>query len=283
MPAAMVAQNSRAEPYRVLTPLETAWKPADKVSISWPLTIGVIMVIGGLISSANSRGGEYWLWIIAGALIAWYGYSTRPDRGAPPKDRDPAGYRAWYLEQARQVMAQACTPRPPARSFESESEQRLYSALERAHLSVHRQQMVPSGYGRGYEYCADIAYYDPWCGLRIDIEVDGSFKDANPELQGKWLAGINDSPGSAGTYCCSKPTTAPFSSSSAHMGKAGSCRYRARTVPNTASECAPPLRNDLRGRTRPAWTSIRDGKYAKLFTLQAGAYRRVPLISPSSR
>jgi very-short-patch-repair endonuclease len=185
MPAAMVAQNSRAEPYRVLTPLETAWKPTDKASISWPLTIGVIMVIGGLISSANSRGGEYWLWIIAGALIAWYGYSTRPDRGAPPKDRDPAGYRAWYLEQARQVMAQACTPRPPARSFESESEQRLYSALERAHLSVHRQQMVPSGYGRGYEYCADIAYYDPSCGLRIDIEVDGSFKDANPELQGK--------------------------------------------------------------------------------------------------
>ena len=115
MPAAMVAQNSRGRPYRVLTPLETAWKPTDKASISWPLTIGVIMVIGGLISSANSRGGEYWLWIIAGALIAWYGYSTRPDRGAPPKDRDPAGYRAWYLEQARQVMAQACTPRPPAR------------------------------------------------------------------------------------------------------------------------------------------------------------------------
>ena len=62
------------------------------------------------------------------------------------------------------------------------------------------------------------------------------------------------------------------------MGKAGSCRYRARTVPNTASECAPPLRNDLRGRTRTAWTSIRDGQYAELLTLQVGAYASHPTI-----
>ena len=62
------------------------------------------------------------------------------------------------------------------------------------------------------------------------------------------------------------------------MGKAGSWRYRARTVPNTASECARPLRNDLRGRTCTAWTSIRDGKYAKLFTLQAGAYPYIATV-----
>jgi very-short-patch-repair endonuclease len=81
------------------------------------------------------------------------------------------------------AMRRACTPMKAANSAESEAETRLAAAFEAVGLTIHAQQRVKNQYGRGFEYRTDFAYLDPACGLRIDIEVDGRFKEEDDDIQ----------------------------------------------------------------------------------------------------
>jgi very-short-patch-repair endonuclease len=76
-----------------------------------------------------------------------------------------------------------CTPQTPAGGFESEPERRLAAALRRAGVAVHPQQTVTNRFRPGFEYRADLAYYDQGRELKVDIEVDGAFKADDPARQ----------------------------------------------------------------------------------------------------
>ena len=67
---------------------------------------------------------------------------------------------------------------------------------------------MPSGFDRGYEYRTDFAFYDTSCGLRIDIEVDGAFKEHDDDIQKKCADGMTGSYPKVGMFFDSMLVTA---------------------------------------------------------------------------
>src|SRR5438552_14301575 len=96
-------------------------------------------------------------------------------RRASPNPRvDPDGYARWKAARARIHWLMSCSPQSEAGPCDSSSEERLRLALQHARVQVFRQQVLANRFGRQFAYRADLAYYDPRFGLRLDIEVDGT-------------------------------------------------------------------------------------------------------------
>ncbi len=93
---------------------------------------------------------------------------------------------AYWLKKARlQSMRAACTPQRATTDHESQAERQLALAFKDASTPIYHQQIVPNQFSSGYEYRTDFAFYDASCGLRIDIEVDGTFKQHEDDIQEK--------------------------------------------------------------------------------------------------
>jgi very-short-patch-repair endonuclease len=116
----------------------------------------------------------WWAWILLASLIAVniFLWLLLNDLSS-----------SWLKKARLRSMRGACTPRQAAKGYDSEAEGRLARAFQDANIPVYHQQIVPRQFGFRYPYRTDLAFYDPSCGLRIDIEVDGEFKQNDYEEQ----------------------------------------------------------------------------------------------------
>jgi very-short-patch-repair endonuclease len=89
------------------------------------------------------------------------------------------------IEARMRRVRRRCTPSDPAGPCDSPADELLAEAFACAGILVHPQQVVHNKYEAGYEYKTDFAYYEPLCGLRVDIEVDGAFKEQDLDLQAR--------------------------------------------------------------------------------------------------
>ncbi len=161
-------------PYRCLAPARNTWIPTAFFALRLPwLFLTAYIVIAGLLWFSR---GEIWIWVglvVTATLhiVLYYVVNRLPFTS---------------LKRLRlRAMRAACIPQQPAGGYGSQAEWHVGLAFEQANVQVYQQQKVDNLYSSGYEYITDFAYFDPSCGLRIDIEVDGSFKQHNADIQQK--------------------------------------------------------------------------------------------------
>lgn len=81
------------------------------------------------------------------------------------------------------LMKRKCAPGEFLSGFDSEAERQLYLAFAALRLPVRSQEVVRNRFGHGSEYRTDFSFHDVSCGLRVDIEVDGKFKQQDDDIQ----------------------------------------------------------------------------------------------------
>jgi very-short-patch-repair endonuclease len=167
-------------PYRSIAPREASWIPSAYETLGvWQrfVKIHALLVV-----------------IVIGAFFLEYREIAWP--GAVALGISVASHAAFALfliaaqdsifMQARlRRMRAGCYSPTRRRECDSEAERRLEAALRATGISVAAQYYFKNRYERAYWYRADFAFLDNTSGLRLDIEVDGEFKDNDPGLQSK--------------------------------------------------------------------------------------------------